>query len=162
MGIGRAVVGVIAGAGLVGAGYTGLGGQDNTTRDEAGQIVEGGEIGAFRIRLGDCFNSALDGDFESVDGVPCTGPHDEEVYFAFNLPDGPWPGEQAVIDQASEGCLAQFESFVGMAYEDSIYGAGPIRPTEGSWEELDDREVLCVISNYDGTKKTGTAKDTGV
>ena len=37
--------------------------------------------------------------------------------------------------------------------------SGAISPSEGSWDELDDREVLCLISNYDGTMKTGTAKN---
>jgi len=164
MGIARAAVGVVAGVGLVGAGYAGLGGQDDSTRDEAGQIVEGGEVGAFRIRLGDCFNSGAIDEIESVQGVPCSSPHDGEVYLAFLLPegDGSYPGDPVISDSATEGCYDAFEPFVGAEYETSALDFWSIQPTAGSWDALDDREVLCVLSNYDGTKKTGTGRDAGI
>ena len=160
MGIGRIVGGVAAGLGLVGAGYAGLGGEDNTTRDDSGAIVEEGELGAFRIRVGDCIGGGIDGEVESVDGVPCDGPHELEVYFAFNLPegDGAYPGDTVVEDLANDGCLDAFQPFVGETYEASIYGFTTLTPTKNSWDGLDDREVLCMLGNYDGTLKTGTAK----
>lgn len=64
MQIGRLVGGGVAGLGLVGAGSLGLAGEDNTTRDETGAVVDGGEVGAFRVRLGDCLQDATDGDFD--------------------------------------------------------------------------------------------------
>ncbi|MCP3987467.1 MAG: hypothetical protein GY724_00195 [Actinomycetia bacterium] len=160
MGIGRLVGGAVAGLGLVGVGYAGLGGEDNTTRDDAGSIVEEGELGAFRIRVGDCIGGALGDEVESVDGVPCDGPHEFEVYYAFNLPegDGNYPGDYSVEEAASDGCYEAFEPFVGVVYEASIYGFNTLTPTEGSWDGLDDREVLCMLGNYDGTLKTGTAR----
>ncbi len=164
MGLGRAAVGLVAGVGLVGAGYAGLGGQDNSTRDEAGQIVEAGEVGAFRIRVGDCFNAEAADEIESVAGVPCSQPHDGEAYYAFFLPegDGSYPGEDAVLEQAIERCLDQFVPFVGHDYQTSELDFWPMYPTEGSWDHLDDREVLCVLANYDGTKKVGAGENAGV
>jgi hypothetical protein len=160
MGIGKIVGGVAAGLGLVGAGYAGLGGEDNTTRDDSGSIVEEGELGAFRIRVGDCIGSDVGGEIESVEGVPCEGPHQLEVYFAFNLPDGDgtYPGDAAVEELANEGCYDAFQPFVGEAYESSVYGFSTLTPTMGSWDGLDDREVLCMLGNYDGTMKTGSAE----
>jgi len=148
---------------MVGAGYLGLAGEDNSTRDESGVVIDGGEVGAFRIRLGDCFEDVLAGDFESVDAVPCTDPHQNEVYEAFNLAYGesdPFPGRDVVRAAADEQCLSEFEAFVGRSYETSSYGIGSITPTEASWDEFDDREVLCMISNYDGSTKTSSARDT--
>jgi len=163
MGLGRAIGGAaVAGLGLVGVGYAGLGGQDNTTRDDAGEIVDGGEIGAFRIQVGDCLGGLDEGIFESAEGLPCTEPHQYEVYFAFNLEDGPFPGDSAVAAEADDRCYDAFTPFVGSAYEESIYGFTSLMPTEGSWEELDDREVLCIVGNYDETLKTGSARNTGV
>ena len=164
MGLGRIIGAGVAGLGLVGAGYAGLAGEDNTTRDDAGAIVEEGELGAFRIRVGDCIGGQLGDEVESVDGVPCTGPHQFEVYYAFNLPngDGDYPGDQSVAEQAEQGCYAAFQPFVGQTYEDSIYGFNTLTPTRGSWDGLDDREVLCMIGNYDGTAKTGSARGTGL
>jgi hypothetical protein len=161
MGIGRIVAGgTVAGLGLVGVGYAGVAGEDNTTRAETGAIIEEGEIGAFRIRVGDCLGATALGEFESASGVPCAQPHADEVYHAFNIPegDGSWPGDDEVVQDADEGCYNAFEPFVGIAYEDSIYGIGTITPTEASWDGLDDREVLCLVNNYDGSLKTGSAQ----
>ena len=163
MGIGRIIAGgTVAGLGLVGVGYTGIAGEDNTTRAEDGAIVEEGEIGAFRIRIGDCLGASADGEFESAQGVPCSEPHADEVYHAFNIAegDGSWPGDDRVAEEADIGCYEAFAPFVGLAYEESIYGIGTIIPTEASWDGLDDREVLCLINHYDGTPKQGSARGT--
>lgn len=165
MALTRVVAGVAAaGLGAVGVGYAGLAGQDDSTRDESGQIVDGGEVGAFRIRLGDCYNELTpDADeVESVDGVPCAGPHDTEIYFAFNLPGDEFPGADNVQESAGERCFEEFETFVGRDYETSAYGFYSMYPSEASWDGLDDREVLCAIYNYDKTKKTGSARNTGL
>jgi hypothetical protein len=162
VGILRMVGGGLAGLGLVGAGYLGTAGQDDTVRDESGRVVEGGELGAFRIRLGDCIIVGAVTEFESVDGIPCDQPHEGEVYHAFNLTGSEWPGLTTVEQQAGEGCYAEFEAFVGMPYEASRYDFMTITPTEGTWDEFDDREVLCVLNNYDGSLKQGTARGTAV
>lgn len=152
---------VVAGLGLVGVGYTGLGGQDDTTRTEAGEIVAGGDLGAFRIRLGDCFQDSGLSAIETVDAVPCSSPHMFEVFAAFNLSGESFPGTERIGQQADDGCYSRFEAFVGIEYEVSKYGLSSITPTAGSWQELDDREVLCLISNYDGSMKIGSARGTG-
>ncbi|MGF1595313.1 MAG: septum formation family protein [Acidimicrobiales bacterium] len=162
MGLGRVIGGAAAGLGLVGLGYTGLAGQDDTTRDDSGAIVEEGELGAFRIRLGDCL-VGLDGDaVESTRGVPCDQPHEFEVYFAFNLPDGDFPGDTAAGDHGNQRCYDVFSAFVGVSYEESIYGYTSLVPSQESWEQVDDREVLCLVGNYDGTRKTGSAEGTAI
>jgi hypothetical protein len=155
-----------AGLGLVGVGVVkGVAGEDHSTRDEAGAIVEAGEVGAFRIRLGDCILSIPpDGAFDSVDAVPCTAAHAAEVYAAFTLAgddDATWPGASSVTTDADEGCYQRFMPFVGLAYEQSTYGFFSITPTQQSWEEVDDREILCMIAPMDGTQSTGTAEGTG-
>ena len=152
---------MVAGLGLVGMGYAGIAGQDGTTRSEDGAITEEGELGAFRIRLGDCIEGALDGPVESVQGVPCDSPHLLETYHAFNLPDGDYPGDESVGNMADDGCYGAFEPFVGLSYEESIYGFSTLTPTRESWDGVDDREVLCLIGNYDGTQKVGSARQTG-
>jgi Septum formation len=162
VGILRVVGGGLAGLGLVGAGYLGTAGQDETVRDEAGQVVEGGELGAFRIRLGDCIDVGDATDIESVQGIPCDQPHEAEVYHAFNLPGSEWPGDAAVDEVAADGCYASFEPFVGEPYETSRYDFRTITPSEASWDEFDDREVLCLVTNYDRTPKQGSARGTAV
>jgi hypothetical protein len=153
----------VAGLGLVGLGYSELGGEDGTARDESGAIVEQGEVGAFRIRLGDCIGGAMTDIVESVEGIPCDQPHEEEVYHAFNLPDGDgsYPGDTTVDELAGTGCYEAFGSFVGIAYEESTaYAFGWLQPTRESWSNLGDREVLCLVGNVDGSLKTGSAGGT--
>jgi hypothetical protein len=162
VGILRVVGGGLAGLGLVGAGYLGTAGQDQTVRDEAGRVVEAGELGAFRIRLGDCIDLGDVTEFESVAGVPCDQPHEGEVYHAFELAGSTWPGVAVVEQQAADGCYARFQAFVGAPYETSRYDIATITPTQGTWDEFDDREVLCVVTHYDGTKKQGTARGAAI
>ena len=152
----------MAGLGLVGLGYAGIGGQDATTRSEDGAITAEGELGAFRIRLGDCVEGVFSGPVESVQGVPCDGPHMLETYHAFNLAGDDYPGDDVVSELADDGCYAAFEPFVGLSYEESIYGISSLTPTSGSWDELGDREVLCFIGHYDNTTKVGSARQTGL
>lgn len=153
------IIGGIAGLGLVGASYMGVAGQDDTVRDESGTVVEGGEVGAFRIQLGDCIQDPGEGEFESVAAVPCAQPHEAEVYHAFMLRDRPtFPGTEVTFEEADLGCYEAFGRFVGQSYEYSSLDYGTITPTEVTWNELDDREVLCLIYDSAGLT-TGTLRD---
>ena len=158
MSIARLIGAGVAGAGLVGAGLTGLAFDDDTVRDEAGQVTEGGEVGAFRIRLGDCMVDPGEGTIESVEAVPCSDPHDLEIYHAFNLVGSDYPTNMDM--QADTGCNNAFESFVGAPYETSMYDYMVITPTPESWAELDDREVLCALGAYDGQATFGSGAGT--
>lgn len=135
---------------------------DGTTRDSAGQIVEGGDLGAFTIKVGDCLGGGVTGEIESVDGVPCEQPHQSEVYYSFAVPegDGAFPGTEAVQDQADKGCLDAFQGFVGIDFDSSVYEISTLTPTAESWEQIKDREILCLIGQAEGTLTTGTAKGT--
>jgi hypothetical protein len=59
-------------------------------RDSEGAIVSEGQIDAFNIRVGDCFNDAVaptgqDYELSNVNGLPCSEPHDNEVYAVFDM-----------------------------------------------------------------------------
>ena len=43
---------------------------------------------------------------------------------------------------------------IGLDYETSIYGISHVTPTQLSWEDVDDREVLCLIGNYEVMQPT--------
>ncbi|MEM9131409.1 MAG: septum formation family protein [Actinomycetota bacterium] len=158
---------MLLGAGIAGLAVTGCtttSTDDASTRDDAGTVVESGEVGAFRLQEGDCFGATDDGLIATVDAVPCTEPHQSEVYATFTLAygeDDAFPGQTVVDTAADDGCYERFDDFVGRDYESSIYGYGSLTPTVESWNGLDDREVLCVIGNYDESPKTGSAGGTG-
>lgn len=52
---------------------------------------------------------------ESVEGVPCGESHDAQVYAAFDLTSGTFPGQTAVDDQGSR--YDRWQAAVGTVYE---------------------------------------------
>ena len=133
-------------------------------RDESGAILEGGDLSVFSIREGDCFDDGdLDADevFE-VAAVPCSEPHDNEVYAVFDIAaeGDSFPGADSLMARADEACYQLFEDFVGIAYEDSALAFFPITPTEEGWDD-GDREVICAVYDFSFAKLTGSMRDSG-
>lgn len=131
-------------------------------RDETGEITEANDSAdVFLLAVGDCTNDegTTSGEISSVATVPCADPHDNEAYLSQDLPDGEFPGDEAVATQADEICYGGFADFVGLAYEDSRLEYFPITPTEGSWGE-GDREVLCLVYDGNAEKLTGSMQGT--
>ncbi len=171
--IGRVIRGGVAAA-VVGAGVIGFGqvasDQDETVRNEDGEIVESGGLGAFRMQVGDClrypeevgFGTGESYEIASVEGVSCAEPHDGEVYALFDLPHGssaPFPGDGPVFDEAANGCLDRFTAFVGISYANSpTWDIAPLYPSQAGWTQIDDREVVCIIVPLDGVPTTGSAE----
>ena len=129
-------------------------------RDEStGEVVAGGDLSAFDLRVGDCLIDAYfreaegqgeEGEtFDSVPAVPCEEPHGVEVYAIVSLDEGEWPGESAVGEQADDVCYDRFESFVGRSYETSVLDFGSYLPTEDSWA-AGDRGVTCLVFDPSG------------
>lgn len=121
-------------------------------RDDAGDIVEEGDVSAFKIAVGDCLNtpSALD-EISEVEGVPCTEPHNAQAYHAYDLTDGDYPGLAFVQSDSQEQCLANFAGFMGIDFANSPYYISTLYPTQESWDLGDDREVLCLVTTEDGS-----------
>ena len=132
------------------------------TRDEAGAVATQGSVDALDVAVGDCVNDpeGIDSEegavFESIEAVPCDQPHDNEIYHQFDLPEGDWPGEDALFEQAGQGCEAEFAAFVGLGYDESALDIAPITPVEESWDQ-GDREVSCAVYDPAG-QTTGTLK----
>ncbi|NQX11981.1 septum formation family protein [Microbacteriaceae bacterium VKM Ac-2855] len=133
------------------------------TRDtETGEITEGGTTDVFSLSVGDCLDdttlsSAEDAETEvtSVPTVPCTEPHDFEVFANLTVPEADaYPEEQALWDQAETECTTAFETFVGLDYQSSQYDFSYYYPTSGSWDE-GDRTINCLIT-LQGEKTTGS------
>lgn len=131
----------------------GLLGGDQVARDaDTQQVTEAGSADVFNLHIGDCFDDESGSEITDVPAVPCADAHDNEVYYLFDLPDGEYPGDEAVSTGADDGCAAQFESFAGIAYDSSTLDWFTITPTEETWNNVSDREVICSI--YDPAGKT--------
>lgn len=106
---------------------------------------DGTDTDVFAIKVGDCLNDASATDeVSSVPIIACSEPHDSEAIASIILPDGDFPGQDAVIAQADEDCLTEFESFVGIAFTESTLGYAYYYPTSQSWAS-GDREILCLV-----------------
>lgn len=125
-------------------------------------------LDVFNLTVGHCFvedDDPLGEDeelVETVDTVPCAVSHDYEVYHAFDIPGDNYPGTEVVDKAWVDGCLAEFENFVGKDFDTSILDVAAIFPSEESWNWLDDRLVVCTITAVDGQPRTGTAEGSGV
>src|SRR5688500_10032442 len=49
-------------------------------RGDDGALTSAGNVGVDDLRAGDCFDSADEAEISDVDGVPCTEPHEYEVF----------------------------------------------------------------------------------
>lgn len=140
-----------AGLALTVAAVLGGCGSDEAERDEeSGAITTSGEVEATALEVGDCLNDVAEGEFTDVSAVPCAEPHDDEIYHSFELEGDEWPGEDAVMAAGDEGCGPEFETFAGIAYEDSVLDFYSITPVESSWNDFDDREIQCLIYDTEG------------
>ncbi len=130
---------------------------DESTRNDAGEIVEAGDVGVLALGTGDCFDDPAGDETEvaSVAAMPCDQPHDNQAYAVFDLPDGDWLGSEVVVEAAFNGCLERFEAAIGESYEVSPLDILPLYPTEASWD-AGDREVVCAVYNVDLSKLTGS------
>ncbi len=127
---------------------------DDTTRNDHNEIIEAGGLGAFAIEIGDCLNLPSElNQVQSVEGVPCTQAHSAQAFALFDLTGfgDVFPGSAAFEEQATEGCHERFQSFVGTSYEQSELYITTLEPTEESWVEMDDREIVCLLVPESGT-----------
>lgn len=159
------IVGFVA-AGAIGAVVAGYNYFTEADRDSSGEIVNSGNLSSFEMRVGDCFNDT-DAFFEndevsSIPAVPCSESHDNEVYAVFNLGSEKYPGDDVVYDLASDGCLDRFQGFVGRDYESSALDFFAIYPTRDSWQQLNDREVVCSLYDMELAKLEGSVKGLGI
>jgi len=143
----------VAGAALVSAallalaGCSLIGGASDPERDDSGTIVASDDdADVFALRVGDCMASTDEAtEVQTVPTRPCTELHDSEIFASTTLPDGDFPGDDAVTATADDFCYGQFQTFVGMAYEQSVLELSYFMPSKESWDGMGDREVLCIL-----------------
>lgn len=124
-------------------------------RDSSGHVVKGGHVLVGSIRIGDCLAKEPSSSVQiTVKLTPCSGPHREEAYANFDLPDGDFPGQAEVDRLADAGCFERFEKYVGVPLDESELQVVYMRPYEDSWDV--DKGVTCMVS--EGKASTGSLK----
>ena len=122
-----------------------------------------GQGNVFSLEVGTCFDDqdSGGGEVSDVPIVDCADPHDDEVYYLFDLPSGDFPGSSSIDEQAGAGCLAAFEPYVAEPYNTSILDIGWLDPTPDSWDQ-GDREIVCILYDLSLAKLTGSMQGSGV
>jgi hypothetical protein len=153
---------------LIGLGVITYNVSTQADRDGAGAIVAQGNVDAFTIQLGDCFDNTSSlaneeiGEVSNLPGVPCSQPHDNEVFAIFNLDQPTFPGSEEISELSFDACLDRFESFVGLDYETSSLDIAALYPSKESWSQQGDREVVCAVYDMNLGKLTGSTRNSGI
>lgn len=100
-----------------------------------------------------------------VDELPLIGcelEHTHEIYQTVVAaePGEVYPGLAALESIAQTECLTEFDRFVGISAFDSTLTYTWLLPTLDGWNDEDDREILCVLQNKDGSALVGSMKQT--
>jgi hypothetical protein len=132
-------------------------------RDNAGAIVGEGSVDAFEMRVGDCFDDGAafaddNPEVQSVPGVPCGNPHDNEVYAVFDVDVASFPEGDGMATMAFDACKQRFMAFVGRDYDSSSLDIATLHPSRDSWHGHNDREVVCAVYDVDANKLVGSVK----
>lgn len=94
--------------------------------------------------VGECVNSDdLMGEITEIPTVDCSEEHDSQVIGKFDIEDGDFPGQEGISAAAEEGCREAFESFVGISFDESSLQMTYVGPSQDTWDQANDREVIC-------------------
>lgn len=132
---------------------------DDDAGRKDGAITKAGKISVFDARVGDCLlpGDELGTEIDKVEAVPCDEGHTHEVFALPEFPGGDvYPGEDELRNFANAECLDAFTNYTGDDYLDSDLFFSYLQPSIRSWNEGDDRNIVCVIVAT-GEPVTGSA-----
>jgi hypothetical protein len=108
----------------------------------------------FKLRPGDCVNSAPDG--LAVTVLSCGTPHDAEVFATFALPASSWPGNTAAEQEAGNGCASRLGGYLNPNLANVGLAQEFVYPNQAAWQ-AGERTVVCEVSSSTG-KLTGSVR----
>jgi hypothetical protein len=108
----------------------------------------------FKLRPGDCINSAPNGLVVTV--LSCGTPHEAEVFATFSLPASPWPGNTTVEQDAGDGCASRLGAYLNPDLANAGLAQEFVYPNQTAWQ-AGERTVVCEVSSATG-KLTGSVR----
>jgi hypothetical protein len=105
---------------------------------------------------------ALPPEVKELPIIDCAQPHTHEIFATLQSTESVYPGVEALGSFAQVTCLSAFEDFVGISAFDSSLSYTWLVPSLQSWNDKDDREVLCVLARRDASPLVGSMRGAGV
>lgn len=99
---------------------------------------------------------------EDIPTVDCGDEHDAQVVYTYEVEGDEFPGEEALFEEAADECIPGFEDFVGSDFMESDLDVVPLTPSADSWDQANDREVLCIAFAMDGSTTTESWEGSGI
>lgn len=132
---------------------------DEPQRDGLGAVSERTTTSVSFLRTGDCLATVPTGFTKKVVLVPCEEMHAAEAYHVYDLPAGPYAGDESVSSSARRVCNATLDSYVGTPDGKAHWDVVLLKPEERTWE--DDRGVVCLLVATDRELVFGSAAGRG-
>lgn len=106
----------------------------------------GDDTSVYSLRIGDCLNDlSTEDEIEELPVVPCSEPHDGEVYAEFKLTETTFPGIDAIEKKADPRCTDLLKAYAPGAIDDPAVDTYFLYPTAESWAR-GDRAITCIAS----------------
>jgi Septum formation len=103
------------------------------------------EAAVFTLHEGDCVDSP---NAQLVSILPCSTPHEAEVFATFALPASPWPGTTAIATAASSGCGTRLNGYLNPQLAISLTQSY-VYPDQVAWT-AGTRTVVCEVRASSG------------
>ena len=110
------------------------------------------ESAVFKLRAGDCVSTP---NKQLVSVLPCSAPHEAEVFATFTLPDLAWPGRPAGRAEASSGCASRLTRYLNPQLATSLT-LSYVFPDLVAWR-AGTRTVICEVRATSG-QLTGSVR----
>ena len=75
----------------------------------------------------------------------CDAPHMLQAFALAQHRSSTYPGLESMAAVGDEECVAAFDDYVGLLYEQSEIFMVPLTPSRGTWELLSHREIPCYL-----------------
>lgn len=112
----------------------------------------------FQLHTGQCLNSSLNG-ISGVHVLPCSRPHNGEVFGTFQVAGHRYPGSAALQREASDGCVSRLSSYLNPQLSASSLTQSYVYPDAGAWA-AGERTVVCTVHSTAGPL-TGSVRAAG-
>ncbi|NUP52772.1 MAG: hypothetical protein HOW97_36430, partial [Catenulispora sp.] len=146
--VGR-IVGAVVALSLVVGGYL-VKKHNDAARSSDGTISKQGDLDAFSLKTGDCFEKPKDATtgFSSVKAIPCDQPHNSQIIFSFTYPNAtktePTDDERRSVTDAK--CGDAENTLLDTSKVPQNAGSNSISPDSKAWES-GRHEIQCVVEN---------------